>query len=858
MTEPSPRPRVLVVTPWFPSEREPGAGSFVLRDVERLAERADITVIHVGAPQFFGPDPNTETQYAGFRVLRQPFAVTDYAGWARAARLVARELKHADVLHTMAFPGLAPFRTVRVGVPWLHTEHFSGLLKPVTGAGRSRLIQNDLRKQLARPDRVVAVSQYLADGLRPLRGDEIAIIGNAVPPIDASEIRPDAGADQDPIAVPQPIRMLGVGRVTEEKGAHDALETLIELRARGVEATLHWVGTGPLEERLAERAAETGVADAFTLVGALPMAEVARALAAADLFLLPTRTETFGVALAEAFSAGLPIVTGDRGGFMDFLDPESSRTIPIAELSGQSLAEGVVDLWNAADRPARAEIAARARRRFDEDERIEAYAREYERLGVPLAPTPAIVDPVFRSAAAVSALPASSVAGLTATAPAAAAPAPAAAAPAAAASFAEPPLAGSRIAFLLRGVIANDARVIRAATAARDAGAECVIFYRPGVTGDQGAVPAVFPVEVADMSGWGVAFQQRDVRAKRYVWLPVQRPGAVGLLRRLPKVGNTVANWLSDRQLARRLGRELTARGVDLVHAHDANTLALARRATAGRIPFVYDSHEMWRGNYSRPPKGLLKRYMRAVESKGVAASSALITVSPSILRWLVGEYRYGRPAVLVRNTPESDGALPEVQSMRARMGIPAETRLICYGGAVLPNRGIREAIDALPLLPDDVTLVVIGYGDDDYFTALRERAERAGVSDRLRFYGTVPYTELVAHIAQVDVSLVCIQPISPSYRFSLPNKLFESVQARVPVVASDLPDLADLVESNHIGRIVHEWDAASLAAATLEVLGGRESYASALDAAAERLNWRVESRALIGLYAQLLGRSTR
>lgn len=811
------KPRVLVVTPWFPTQKEPGAGSFVLRDVQLLSRVAEVTVLHLGAPQFFGPDPNAEDQYESFRIVRSPFAITNYRSVIAAMSAIRRELRHADALHTMAYPALPPFRLLRVRVPWLHTEHFSGLLKPPVGNKRSVALQRLLRRQLARPDRVIAVSEYLAAGLTRYRKDEPTVIGNAVP-------MPEGGVQEAVLDFSQ-LNLIGVGRITEEKGAHDAVEALIELVHRGYDARLRWLGNGPLEHLLRARAEGAGVGGRLEFLGAVPSEVVDAELQRANVFVLPTRTETFGVALAEAFAAGLPIVTGNRGGFTDFLDRESSRSLEVSSLNGAVVADAVESIASGESVPLRSEIARRARVIFDEDKRLRAYEDQYAQLKFSLKPDASFKSDVIRSQREAESRS----------------------------------LGGRSVAFLLRGVIANDSRVLRTAEAVRRAGAAVRIYYRPGVTGDLAAVPKYLAGIVTNLHDWGIPYQRRNLRTGTYVWEHLDSAPFLNLVTKLPIIGHSLANLIANRRLGVRLRRELSEFAPDLVHAHDANTLGLARTACRGRAPFVYDSHEMWRGNYSAVPPTVMRAYQRMYERRGVAASSGLITVSPSILRWLVTEYRYQKPTAIVRNVPTTD-ADPSVPNagLRARIGLDERSQILVYGGAVLPYRGIEESIASLNALSESIHLVIVGYGDETYIDGLRSAARHADLESRVHFLGKVPHAELLGVVGEADVALVCIQPVSPSYRFSLPNKLFESIHAGVPVIASDLPDLAALVREFEIGEVVSEWDAQTLAAAVTRVCENPEQYRSGLRRAAKSLTWEAEAKSLLSLYSTVLAKETR
>jgi L-malate glycosyltransferase len=107
-----------------------------------------------------------------------------------------------------------------------------------------------------------------------------------------------------------------VGRLEWRKG-HDVLLAAAE-RLRGRRAQVLLVGDGPLAEELGRRAAALGVASDVRFTGTLD--DVRPALAAMDVFVLPSREEGMSNALMEAMAAGRPIVASDVGGNGEVLD----------------------------------------------------------------------------------------------------------------------------------------------------------------------------------------------------------------------------------------------------------------------------------------------------------------------------------------------------------------------------------------------------------------------------------------------------------------------------------------------------------------------------------------------------------
>ena len=94
----------------------------------------------------------------------------------------------------------------------------------------------------------------------------------------------------------------------------------------------------------------------------------------------------------------------------------------------------------------------------------------------------------------------------------------------------------------------------------------------------------------------------------------------------------------------------------------------------------------------------------------------------------------------------------------------------------------------------------------------LHQLANAHGMLDRVSFLPSVPLEELLANTAQADIGVTLLQDTCENHRLALPNKLFEYIAARVPVVASALPETLSLVESHGVGWCVPPGDSATLA----------------------------------------------
>lgn len=107
---------------------------------------------------------------------------------------------------------------------------------------------------------------------------------------------------------------LFVGRLCEEKGVTVLLEAFVGVRQQVPHARLRIVGTGPLGEALAQRAAAAGVADAVSFVGSLQDEGLSNEYFGATCLVLPSRSEPWGLVVNEALNHGCPAVVSDSCG----------------------------------------------------------------------------------------------------------------------------------------------------------------------------------------------------------------------------------------------------------------------------------------------------------------------------------------------------------------------------------------------------------------------------------------------------------------------------------------------------------------------------------------------------------------
>ncbi len=174
-----------------------------------------------------------------------------------------------------------------------------------------------------------------------------------------------------------------------------------------------------------------------------------------------------------------------------------------------------------------------------------------------------------------------------------------------------------------------------------------------------------------------------------------------------------------------------------------------------------------------------------------------------------------------------------------------------------MPNRGLLQLVDAMTSLTD-CALAFVGYGH--LRPEIERRIDAGSLGDRVRVFDAVPQETMLRYTASADIGVIPIVGSCLSYVYAAPNKLFEDMMVGVPVVATDLPDMAAVVTAERVGALIADpTDPASIAAAVRSLLDGDEPLttigARARKAALARHNWEVEAPKLLAVYAQLASR---
>lgn len=285
--------------------------------------------------------------------------------------------------------------------------------------------------------------------------------------------------------------------------------------------------------------------------------------------------------------------------------------------------------------------------------------------------------------------------------------------------------------------------------------------------------------------------------------------------------------------------RALSDRTFDAIVANDARALPLAFAiARRNQAPVWADLHEWAPGERTHIASWriLVKPLMEHICRKYLPQTAAATTVGTEIAK--LYETHYGvRPRLLMNAAPYAD-----LQPTPVPDGV---IRLVHSGGAVF-GRNIEAMIEATIQAGSRFTLDLYLVPAGDGGAYLAKLREVAGSNPRIRFHDPVKPFELPASLNAYDVGVFWIPPTHTNARLTLPNKLFDFVQARLAVAIGPTVEMVNVVNEYGLGVVSEDFSVPSIVAA-LQSLTPQAitSYKQAAAAAADPLSFESQSKVI-------------
>lgn len=302
----------------------------------------------------------------------------------------------------------------------------------------------------------------------------------------------------------------------------------------------------------------------------------------------------------------------------------------------------------------------------------------------------------------------------------------------------------------------------------------------------------------------------------------------------------------------------LLFRKFDLLVSNDLDTLLPNYLNSKWKhVPLVYDTHEIYTEVPELQHRLLKKKIWITIESWILPRLRYVFTVNQSIALWYKDKYRID--PIVVRNIPlqlivKSDTILVKPDKTWAGLGIPEGKKIIILQGAGINiQRGGEELVEAMKYVENTLLLIV---GSGDVINDLKIKVLELNLKEKVVFVGKLPYSEMMEYTRLADIGLTLDKADSLNYRLSLPNKLFDYIQAGTAILASRLTEIEKIIKQYDIGDFIDNHDPTHIADKINHMLSSEEQlvkWKENTKLAARELTWENEEMELMKVYKLFL-----
>ena len=336
---------IFIISRGYPTKQEPTWGCFEKDQAEALAQLGhQVTILSVDTRFRFywrklGIQCGMQNNIATFNIFLLPYALLFFLpkkmkDWFYAWQLEliykcatsqqgTPDVLYSHYLHTTQ-------KAIRIhkkyNIPLVGIEHWSQMaLLPI-----SRNNLSTAWEVYSSIDQLITVSSSLRKNILEQMGLDSIVLPNIV----GNEFY-----YTNPTCKNQVFTMVSVGRLDHGKGFDLLIQALFEIKDQ---LPKNWqtkiIGSGELKDTLQHKINTYNLQDNIILLGKKSKEDIVPLLQQSDLFILPSRSETFGVAYIEAMACGLPIIATDCGGPRDIVTEYNGLLIPNEDVDALSAA----------------------------------------------------------------------------------------------------------------------------------------------------------------------------------------------------------------------------------------------------------------------------------------------------------------------------------------------------------------------------------------------------------------------------------------------------------------------------------------------------------------------------------------
>ena len=279
----------------------------------------------------------------------------------------------------------------------------------------------------------------------------------------------------------------------------------------------------------------------------------------------------------------------------------------------------------------------------------------------------------------------------------------------------------------------------------------------------------------------------------------------------------------------------------DILLANDLDTLL--PNYLIGKIQrkkVVFDSHELFPEIPELVNRPKVKKIWLYLEKWMIPKLLNNYTVCDSIANFYKNNYFSNFETIM--NLPTKKEVKKGVFSFETNA-----KKIILYQGAINIGRGLENLLETMAFLEHHLLVII---GDGDIYNSLKNSISSKNLNNKVVLLGKIAPKNLHTLTPLADLGISLEEDLGLNYRFALPNKIFDYIQAEVPVLVSNLPEMSAIVTSYNVGAVVKNTFPELLANEIKQVL--KKDFTKELKVAKEKLIWEKQEDKLLAIFNNL------
>jgi glycosyltransferase involved in cell wall biosynthesis len=279
----------------------------------------------------------------------------------------------------------------------------------------------------------------------------------------------------------------------------------------------------------------------------------------------------------------------------------------------------------------------------------------------------------------------------------------------------------------------------------------------------------------------------------------------------------------------------------DILLSNDLDTLLpnyLISKIQQKKI--VFDSHELFPEVPELVNRPKIKKIWLFLEKGILPNLKNNYTVCKSIAHFYKKKYKTDFETIM--NLPTRKEVKKSTFSFETN-----NKKIILYQGAINVGRGLENLIETMNFLENHLLIII---GDGDIYKSLNKIVDVKNLHNKVIFLGKIAPQTLFKLTPLANLGISLEEDLGLNYRFALPNKIFDYIQAEVPILVSNLPEMSAIVKHYNVGEVVLNRTPKKMANQIKQLL--EKDFTQELKVAKEKLIWEKQEEKLLAIFNNL------